>query len=296
MSLVCFSLSLLIKPTTIFYGLVHGYLFLKNKGWGIFKKKYFYLFFILACLPLIYWRYYIQAFPEGIPANDWLINYVNTPDGLKKIFFRPAFFRWIFFERINIIIFGGYLTGFFLLGVFQKTKKYFLHMILVAALIYLFIFQGGNVQHEYYQTLILPPLAIFTGLGINFIFKNSKFFLPKFFTILLTIVLFLLSWYFSYYKVRDYYQYSVELPQIANIVNNLTQPEDKIITDRLGDTTLLYLMDRKGAPAIYKELPDLKNLGYKYLVTLNQETIESIKQKKIYPVIFENEKFALFKL
>ncbi|GIW64805.1 MAG: hypothetical protein KatS3mg092_0738 [Patescibacteria group bacterium] len=244
-------------------------------------------------MPLFIWRQYIQNFPEGIPANSWLIDSINTGGEMKKIFFKPAFFRWIFFERINNIILGGYLTVFFILGILQKTKKYFLHSILLSSLIYMFVFQGGNVQHDYYQTLILPSLAIFSGLGINFIFENKKIF-NIFLSVLIVIFIISFSWFISFYLVKDHYDYSKELIQEANIIKSLTLPEDKIVVDRMGDTTLLYLSERKGAPAIYKDPLDLKNLGYKYLVTSNKEQIEKIKNN--FKIIFENDKFTIFKL
>lgn len=296
LSIIFFSASILIKPTVVFYGLAFFYLFFRKYSLSFLKKIDFYLFFIIAVVPFFLWRYYISAYPEGIPANLWLITSVNTFEGQKNIFFKPAFFRWIFFERINNQIFGGFLIFFFLLGAIIKTKKYFLHSLLISAFLYLLVFQGGNVQHEYYQILVFPALAIFTGLGINHIIQNKKNYINSFFLSLITIMIVFLSFFFSFYKVKDFYDYSKELVQIANIVKNLTKPEDKIITDRMGDTTFLYLMDRKGSPAPYKELPLFKADGYKYYVTLNEGSIKKTKEEGIYQVKFENDKFALFEL
>jgi hypothetical protein len=74
----------------------------------------------------------------------------------------------------------------------------------------------------------------------------------------------------------------------------LTNPDEKIVTDRQGDTTLLYLMDRRGAPAIYKELPELKKLGYTYLVTQNKDYVDSLKKE--HNIVFESNNFWLIKL
>jgi len=294
LSILSFSISLLVKPTMIFYILPLIYLFLKKDSFYFLEKFYFYLYFFLAILPMITWRLYILNYPEGIPANDWLITSINTTDGLKNIFFRPAFFRWIFFERINNLILGGYLTIFFIIGVIIKQKRFFLFSFLISSLFYLFTFQGGNVQHEYYQTLILPALALFVGLGINFIFENKKLFIPPVFIYLLTITLYFFSLYFSFEKIKNNYQYSQDLVTFANIVRKLTNPDDKIVTDRQGDTTFLYLMDRRGAPAIYKDLAELKKLGYSYLVTQNKDYANNLKNKN--NIIFESNNFWLIKL
>jgi hypothetical protein len=142
--------------------------------------------------------------------------------------------------------------------------------------------------------LILPALALFVGAGINFIFENKKLFISPFFIYFIVISLYLFSFYFSFEKIKSNYQYPKDLIIIANIVQKLTNPDEKIVTDRQGDTTLLYLMDRRGAPAIYKELPELKKLGYTYLVTQNKDYVDSLKKE--YNIVFESNNFWLIKL
>lgn len=293
-SSIFFAGALLIKPTVIFYLLPIIILFYRKYKLNFVKKFDFYLYFIITLIPLIYWRMYIKNFPEGIPYSDWLFTSINTPQGLKSILFRPSFFRWIFFERINNLILGGYLTVFFVIGLIVKSKKYLLLSLAVSALVYLLVFQGGNLQHEYYQTLILPVLAIMVGVGIGFFYSDSKKFIHPVLMSITIFTIFIFSFYFSYFKVADYYLYSQELVQEANIINSLTDPEDKIVTDRTGDTTLLYLSDRRGAPSIFRDPIDLKKLGYKYLITSNDGEIN--KMKPDFKIIFENEKFTLFRL
>jgi 4-amino-4-deoxy-L-arabinose transferase-like glycosyltransferase len=293
-SSILFACALLIKPTVIFYFLPIIVLFYRKYKLNLVKKLDFYLYFIITLIPLIYWRMYIKNFPEGIPYSDWLFTSVNTSQGLKSILFRPSFFRWIFFERINNLILGGYLTLFFVLGTISKQKKYLLLSFLFSALAYIFVFQGGNLQHEYYQTLILPIFSMMVGLGVSFVFEHKKNFINRIFISILVFFIFVFSFYFSYFKVSDYYLYSQELVQEANIINDLTEPEDKIVTDRTGDTTLLYLANRKGAPSIFRDPIDLKKLGYKYLITSSEGQINMMKPN--FEIIFENEKFTLFHL
>lgn len=296
LSVIFFSMSILVKPTAIFYGLVLAFLFLRKYKMDVFKQVPLYIYFILAATPFIAWRLYIQQFPEGIPASTWLFTDVETFEGRKNIFFKPAFFRWIFFERINNQILGGYMTFFLVLGAIAKPKNWLLPVIGLAGFIYLFTFQGGNVQHEYYQIIIFPALAIFIGLGFNFIIKQNKLLIHPAFLTVIVIACVGLSWFFSFYKVRDFYGVPNDLIQIAGIVKTLTRPEDKIITDRYGDTTLLYLMDRKGSPAIYKDIVNMRPDGYKYLVVTVPETIIRMKEEEQLVTVFENDKFALFRL
>jgi len=293
-SLICFSSSLLIKPTMIFYSIPLIFLFFKKDSFYFLEKFYFYLYFFASILPLIFWRIYILNYPEGIPAYNWLITSVNTDSGQKDIFFRPAFFRWIFFERINNLICGGYLTFFLILGIIDKKKSFLILSFFISSLLYLFIFQGGNVQHEYYQILILPTIAFLIGKGITFLLENKNKITSPIVAYFTVLFFFGFSFYFSFEKVRNNYNYPQDLVTIANIVKRLTLPEDKIVTDRQGDTTLLYLMDRRGAPALYRDIEDLKKLGYTYLVSQNKDLVDKLKNN--YQIVFESSNFALIKL
>lgn len=296
-SVLFFAGAVMIKPTAIFYGFPVFYLFVTRHKFAFIRRPDFYLYFILALLPFVLWRLYIAKFPEGVPASEWLLTSVNTYAGQKVIFLKPAFFRWIFWERINLMIFGGYLTGFFLLGLFTKIKRLFLHSILFSAFAYVFVFEGGNVQHEYYQTIIIPALALFAGIGISVIVSERKRFLSPLLTVPLILGAIALSVSFSYYyKVKDFYTYPQDLNHMAKILDTFTRPTDKVITDRLGDTTLLYLADRKGAPMLYRPLDQLKAEGYAYYMTDKKEIISELITEKKYPVLFENSQFALFKL
>ncbi len=296
LSTIFFALGLLIKPTVAFYGLVHLYVFFKKYKFATLKNPHFYLFFILSLAPFGLWRLHIQNYPTGVPKVDTLITFVNTPAGKENIFFRPAFFRWVFYERINSLILGGYLTVFFVLGVLAKHRKYILTALLISALGYLFVFQGGNVQHEYYQTLILPVIATFTALGINFAQKNYRLFVTPAITTLAVFFIFLFSWLISYYSIKDHYSYPEDLVKTANVLRDLTNKEDLVVTDTTGDTTLLYLADRKGAPSVYKDLGELKKSGYKYFFTYNKQVAEELKSETDYELIFESEKFIIFRL
>ncbi len=300
-SAILFALALLAKPTAIFYGVTLFFLFFQSKKIKILKSIPFYLFFAISLVPLILWRKYIGQYPEGIPASSWLITNVNTYEGMKNIFFKPAFFRWIFYERLTNIVFGGYLTFFFVLGLLKKSKNSFFLSLVLSAAAYLFTFQGGNVQHEYYQTLIFPALAIAVGRGISFINEYRKNFISPVLLWTICLAVWISAFVFSWYRVQEFYRYPNDLVQIARVISTLTDKNDLVVTDRLGDTTLLYLANRRGAPSKYKPLEELKKLGYSYYVTQNSEEIKNLKQDNGYKdkVVFENTQgdiFAVFKL
>jgi len=67
------------------------------------------------------------------------------------------------------------------------------------------------------------------------------------------------------------------------------------VTDRSGDTTLLYLSDRKGAPAVYKSIEELTELGYRYLVTSNEGMKEDLKSRDL-EIVIETDLYLMVKL
>jgi 4-amino-4-deoxy-L-arabinose transferase-like glycosyltransferase len=290
-----FALALLIKPVVVFYALIAVF-FIWQKHKKVLPSLFWSGFFLmLAALPVLVWRTYIKGFPEGIPANSWLLTSVNTSAGLQSVFFRPAFFRWIFFERLNNLILGGYLTFFFLMGILVvNPKKSKFHLIFgAAALMYLLVFQGGNVQHEYYQTIIIPAVSVLVGVGAGLYLKEKKAPL-LILKLLFTITIFVVSFLFSFYLVKDKYSENQGQVLMADVVRSLTKETDIIVTDSMGDTTLLYLADRKGYPAPYRELPLLKEQGARYFVTMNLEYKAKLVPQ--YKLVFENDSFLIFAL
>lgn len=293
LSVIFYAGSILIKPTTIFYSIAIAYLFfsyLKLKAFTTWKT---YVFVLLGIVPFVGWRLYIQQFPAGIPASTWLFTTVNTFEGPKNIFFKPAFFRWMFKERIGEQILGIYLAGIATAGLVLKQKSYFLFSIIISSFVYIFTFQGGNVQHEYYQIVLFPGIALMVGLGVASL-AESKI-LNRFLLYPMIIGVFVLSFLFSWYTVESFYHTPKDLTQIAQLIQSFTTPEDLVVTDRNGDTTLLYLADRKGSPAVYKDTPTLISLGYSYLLTDNSDFASQLKSEGYIPLV-ENEQFSFFKL
>lgn len=295
-SFILFGLAVLVKPTAIFYGLVPFGLLALDKPFKRSKSASLIVATIVSLVPLAIWRMYIQNFPEGIPSSEWLFTYINTQRGLEPIFFKPAFFRWIFFERINLIILGSYSFAIASMGLLSGTKKHVHYLMALASAIYLFTFQGGNVQHEYYQVLILPTLAILVGVGSEHIIKSQKNIYVSWLAGLVITLLLMASWLASYDKVRHYYYSLSDIPQFAKIVRDLTDPNDKIVVDTQGDTTALFAFDRKGSPAMIGNPDELRQLGYSYVFTYAQETAQNLITNDKLKIVFRNNRFALLKL
>lgn len=161
-SLISFTTTLLLKPFGIFFAPVLAYLAIRHFKQRVFFQPALYLFG-LSLIPLWWWRSWIAKYPEGIPASDWLF---NSLDG-NPIRLRPAWFRWLVWERYAKMILGGGGLLAALLSIFGKNK---LRELLIVwggcVLAYLIIIAAGNVRHDYYQTITLPLVSLTIGQGM----------------------------------------------------------------------------------------------------------------------------------
>lgn len=122
-SLVFAIAALLIKPFAIFLLAPVVYLWLATFGLTLKSLARLLLFFVLAAIPLLLWRWWIAHFPEGIPASDWLLN----GDGIR---FKGAFWFWLFADRIGRLILGYWgliLIGFGLARKIEGKYRFFPH-------------------------------------------------------------------------------------------------------------------------------------------------------------------------
>jgi Dolichyl-phosphate-mannose-protein mannosyltransferase len=290
--------AILVKPTTAFYLLPLAYVFFRKHTFGVFKRPEAYLFFILALAPFALWRYWISLFPVGGPGFEWLITSVNTFEGQKVIFMRPAFFRWIFYERILLLIMGGWAGLFVFLGALRRlSRPWLIYSIGISGILYTLTFQGGNVQHDYYQIMILPVLAIFGGMGIGLLYDIDKKLLPKFMLTIAVWAVLAFSAIMSFEQVKGMYNVSESLMNTARIIDTVTPKDALVITDTTGDTTLLYNAHRRGMPVYADSLPKLKERGMQYFVTSSDDAVAKIGQENPeYTIIFTNDDVTVFKL
>jgi MFS family permease len=293
-SIFFYGIALLVASNTFFYTIVIAYLFVATYKFDVFKKWQVYIFIIFGLIPFIAWRLYIVQFPEGIPDTTGLITSIRTSEGLVNIFFQPEYFKTMFMDRLGITILGIYMSCFLLLGLIGQFKKNFHLSMAASAFIFIILFQGANFGNEYQQTIILPAIALVCAIGIAQLIKHSNTY-NKLLLYPSILIVIMFSFFFSYIQIKPYYEYPNDLTQIAKLVTTFTKQEDRIITDTNGDTTLLYLADRKGAPSIYKEIPELQEMGYSFLVTDKKELTDELRDSGL-EVLVDNQKFSIIKL
>lgn len=287
----------LLKPYALIFTLPMVYLVWDKFGFGLFKKWQLWIFAIVCVAPLVAWRVWIGNHPEGIPASNWLFN----GNGIR---FHPAFFRWIFYERITKLILGYagvimFVDGFFWIAK-NKNKMFFLSFA-ASSLVYLCLIATGNVQHDYYQILIIPTISIFAGLGTYQLFKTVTKISNKEFGILICSIIVASSFWFSWGIVKDYFNIDNPGMVVAGKAADKILPKNvKVIAPlpapQVGDTSFLYYIDRPGWPSFEKPIEQLIAMGASYLVIPSPTQNDLSGFGKMYPVVASSSSYLILKL
>jgi hypothetical protein len=291
LSLLFTVLAFLLKPYALFFTLPMVYLVLERFGLSFWKKYQLWFFAIVSLIPLVLWRLWMTKYPAGIPVSNWLFNAGN-------IRFKPAYFYWIFADRIARLISGYWGVVFVVLGFLKKYKlKDFLFVLsfVVSSLFYLVVIARGNVQHDYYQILIIPSLAMLMGLGALALLKPLENY-NRIVAFLVLVVCFGFTIFFGWYYVRDYFNINNPSIVVAGVaVDKLTPKNAKVIANYGGDTSFLYQTKRSGWASYEKPLPQMVQMGADYLVIANP-IASDLNFGKTYKIVAETSQYVIFNL
>lgn len=306
-----FGTALLVKPVAIFFlplYLVVLWRWRRPSTWAVGKAV---LLLALSILPLLWWRNWIQQYPEGIPASDWLLN----GNGIR---FRPAWWRWLFADRLGRMMFGNWGAVLLILGAvasmwqFPGTRRsrqtWFTwgckeidtllqrEGLVLGSIFLIFgffvVFATGNVQHDYYQTLILPAVAMVSARGVLWLLQQGRTWWQFTWISLGVLMTMIFSFGFAWYDIEALF--SIRNPAIepaGQAVQRLTPPDSLVIAHYMGDTTLLFATDRRGWSIGYN-LEEKRAQGAEfYVATANDDATREVTDK--YPVIEENNLYII---
>lgn len=285
------ALALLVKPVAAFFLLpllAVAFYSIKAKpnlaGWWLAALG-------LMITPLLAWRRWLSRFPEGVPASEWLLN----GNGIR---FRPAWFRWLFYERLTKLILGWlallpFMAG--LIALFHRPKKSVLALPFILSLglgglLYLLVFATGNVQHDYYQIPQLPFVCLILGLGLDWLLGFKRMWLS-----LLAIGCLILGLFLSWRTVATFYHINHwAIVHAGQAVDRLTPPDALVVAPFEGDTAFLYQTNRRGWP-IGHDLDQKIQAGAAYYVTVNFDS-EAAALKMLYPVVQATGEYLILDL
>ncbi len=152
------------------------------------------------------------------------------------------------------------------------------------------------MQHDYYQILIIPSVAIFLGMGARILFMPPKEYASVMFSRLLLVICIAFTLGFGWFFVRDYFNINNSAILLAgNAVDKVTPKNAMIVAPYDGDTTLLYYTNRQGWPSFENPLPELISKGATHLLLINP-TEKDIDIGKEYKIMLNTKEYLLFDL
>jgi hypothetical protein len=234
----------------------------------------------LTLIPFLLWRLWIQQFPSGIPASDWLFN----AGGIR---FRPAWFRWLFADRLGRLILGYWGMIPFGLGLLIQPEKdpilprskgsdplnsqkerWFFHWWLVGGFTYLAILASGNVTHDYYQAILMPVVSVFVAKGLYALLHPPKYLISHI-SYLICLISFIFMIGFGWFHVRDYFNINhPEIVEAGKTADRLLPRDAIVIAPYGGDTAFLYQTNRKGWP-VGGAIDDKMSKGATHYISVN---------------------------
>lgn len=288
-SAIFFSLAILVKPFTIFYGVPIFYLAVKKYGIkGVFNQRKLWLAALVAIYPFLLWRAWMSRFPEGIPFWKWAFN-------SDKIRFRPAFWRWIFGERLGRLILGIWGLVPFSFGLLVTKNKGFIHWFAIGAFLYVATIAGANVRHDYYQTIIIPAVALVLAQGVLTMWEAKGF--AKLVTRGLLFFSLGLAFGIGAYQVKDFYNINhPEIIEAGAAVDRILPKDALVIAPYNGDTAFLYQTKRWGWPVIDRPLDELIQNGAGYFVSVNLNDTRTLEIEASFATIEKTDTYVIVDL
>ena len=289
-----FTTSMLMKPFTAFYFAPAAYLLLRKYHWKEILHNSRLLiklltFASIVLVPFFAWRAWIGQYPAGIPGWKWMFNG-------DRIRFRPAFWRWIFVERLGILILGVWGLIPFVLGLLKaKTKDYFIHFFLLGMFLYTLVFATANVRHDYYQSIIIPAVSLALALGAIYMWNSKDFKRAISRPLLIFSIIMMLG--ATAYRVREYYKINhPEIMVAGQAIDNIAPKDALVIAPYNGDTAFLYQTKRKGWPVIDTSLETLIKRGADYYVSVSLHDTDTLMVEENYEVIEKTNDYVIIDL
>ena len=289
-----FAGALLVKPYIIFYALPMFWLAGLNYQWDwrkMLRSRQLWVFAFLSFVPLLAWRIWMLKYPEGIPFYSWAFN----SDAIR---FKPSFWRWIFGERLGKMMLGGWGTFLFVTGLLAKARREerWVPIVLAFAMFaFVSVVATASVRHDYYQTLIVPAVAIILARGVVFLWNTDA--LPRMATRLAVLVTIAWTIVFPFYELREFYKINhPEIIRAGEALDKIASRDALVIAPYNGDTAFLYQTKRQGWPYMTNSIEQLIEQGADYFVSVNLNDPQTQDVMRKFEIPVQTEEYVIIDL
>lgn len=294
LSAVFFASMLLIKPYLGFYLFPVFYLFINRFGLKNLLKNNKLIFriitfLIITFIPFMAWRWWESKFTAGIPLFWWAFN----GNGIR---FHPAFWYWIFGERLGHLILGSLGIIPFIFGALNtKTKNHFIHWFLLGTVFYFMVVANANVMHDYYQILVIPAVALTLASGSIYLWNQNVFnkIIARSVLFFSVFVMLLTGWF----QVKGNYVINHwEIIEAGMAIDKIAPKDALVVAPYVGDTAFLYQTKRKGWPAIDDSIDNIIKRGADYYVSVDLGSNDTKMIESRFKTIQKTDKYIIVDL
>lgn len=290
MSAISLALALLLKPFVAFLGPVYvAFLYIRAKKKWYVRWPWLVAYALVSFAPMLWWRSWILYFPSGIPASDWLLNGNN-------IRFRPAWFRWLAYERFTKLILGYFGILTLPLAFIKKGSDRLIYFVWWVSIgLFFTVFATGNVQHDYYQIIAIPIVSMTYAKGLSYLFdileKKYSHFLGFFVICSVVAISTIASWYHlrGWFNVNHW-----EYVKAGQVADERLPATARVIAPAFGDTGFLFQTNRTGWPIGF-EIDDKIAAGATHYVTTSFDD-EAKQLKEVYFIVVETDEYLILDL
>ncbi len=282
-------LALLMKPFIIFLVPVYAVIAFQKYGLKIWKRWDLAVYGLTSLVPLYFWRDWIKQFPEGIPASDWLFN----SNGIRL---RPAWFRWLGWERLTKLMLGYVGIVAIPINLLKFSSDIWVYAAWwVGILGYMVVIATGNVQHDYYQVMAVPIVCISLARGLSILHDLIKKKLGAQVAVVVPGILLIATLFLAWQQVKGYFAVNHwEYVRAGQVVDRLVPADALVIAPAFGDTQFLYQTNRKGWPIGF-EIEDKIKKGADYYITTSDDD-ESRRLEQTYQTVEKGQGYLLLDL
>jgi len=260
------TLAVLFKLPTLYIGLPLFYLAFQKYRGSLFKNIYLYILAAIILIPVILWYYHAhQLFLNG-GSSFGIWTYGQDKWGMFSLLIDPAWYNDIFFKSIaeRHLTYSGFIlliAGLFIKRTFERERLF--DVWLIAVLLFIFVAAQAHRAQEYYTLPFTIPAAVFIGkfLGKYLPMENFKTAFRNYrFKSYLALICVILICVLSYLRIARFYNgEDPDSPvlKIGREMQNVSTPQDKIITIGDGNPVYLYQAHRFGWTAMPQQLDSL---------------------------------------
>ncbi len=250
----CFlTLAVLIKLPTLYLGLPMVVTVLVVHGWRGFRDWKLWSLAALILLPVGLWYYHAHQLylQTGLTFGIWV--YGTDKWGNTDLLRDPDFYRRVFHTFLckhTLTHYGYYAAALGLFFVRRPRTQFIVDAWLAGVLLYVLIVARGNYVHDYYQAPILIPAAlliarVLAGLTPGRFDPRD----PAAYRVLAPALLVVLLFAASRTQVHAVLARESEdsgLLRMAAVVQDLSQPSERVIAVNRSNPAALYHARRRG--------------------------------------------------